>query len=100
MLLLGARLWVLSNVSPTLAKKLVLGRRVCLRPLALALRLRPAGLVGELVLEQRLHFDVALVLFLLPVVVRELVVEGKPSRSMPTRSRMKAPGRDHSQQPA
>ena len=62
MLLLGARLGVLSNVSPTLAKKLVLGRRVRLRALALALRLRTGGLVGELVLEQRLHFDVALVL--------------------------------------
>src|SRR5215216_1373485 len=75
MLLFGAGLGVLSNVSPTLAKKLVLGRRVCLRPLALALRLRPGGLVGELVLEQRLRFDVALVLFLLPVVVRKLVVK-------------------------
>ena len=64
MLLLGARLWVLSNVSPTLAKKLVLGSCVRLRALALALRLRTGGLVGELVLEQRLHFDVALVLFL------------------------------------
>ena len=64
MLLLGARLGVLSNVSPTLAKKLVLGRRVCLRPLALALRLRTGGLVGELVIEQGLHFDVAVVLFL------------------------------------
>ena len=64
MLLLGARLWVLSNVSPTLAKKLVLGSCVRLRALALALRLRTDGLVGELILEQRLHFDVALVLFL------------------------------------
>ena len=62
--MLGARLWVLSNVSSTLAKKLVLGRRVRLIMLALALRLRHGGLVGELVLEQRLHFDVALVLFL------------------------------------
>ena len=55
MLLLGARLGVLSNVSPTLAKKLVRGRRVCLRALALVLQLRTGGLVGELVLEQGLH---------------------------------------------
>ena len=64
MLLLSAHLWVLSNVSPTLAKKLVLDSCVRLRALALALRLRTGGLVGELILEQRLHFDVALVLFL------------------------------------
>ena len=75
MLLFGAHLGVLPNVSPTLARKLVLGRRACLCPLALALRLRPGGLVGELVLEQRLNFDVALVLFPLPVVVQKLVVE-------------------------
>ena len=56
-------------------KKLVLGRRICLRALALALRLWPEGLVGELVLKQRLHFDVALVFFLLPVVIRKLVVK-------------------------
>ena len=62
--MLGARLGVLSNVSPTLTKKLVFSRRVCLRALALALRLRTGGLVGELILEQRLHFDVSLVLFL------------------------------------
>ena len=62
--MLGARFGVLSNVSPTLAKKLVFGRRVRLRTLALALGLRTGGLVGELVLEQRLDFDVALVLFL------------------------------------
>ena len=43
MLLLGARLWVLSNVSPTLAKKLVLSSCVRLRALALALRLRTDG---------------------------------------------------------
>ena len=47
MLLFGAGLGVLSNVPPTLAKKLVLGRRVCLRAVAFALRLRPGGLVGE-----------------------------------------------------
>ena len=64
MLLLGARLWVLSNVSPTLTKKFVLDSCVRLRALALALQLRTGGLVRELVLEQRLHFDVALVLFL------------------------------------
>ena len=75
MLLFGARLGVLSNVSPTLAKKLVLGRRVFLPALALALRLRTSGLVGELVLELGLHFDVTLILFLLHLVLRELVVE-------------------------
>ena len=64
MLLLGARLGVLSNVTPTLAKKIVLGRHARLRAPALARRLRSGGLVGELILEQRLHSDVSLVLFL------------------------------------
>ena len=84
MILLGAHLWVLSNVSPTLAKKLVLGRRVRLIMLALALGLRTGGLVGELFLEQRLPFNVQLVLFLEVVVLRNSWSSGKPSRSRPT----------------
>uniref|UniRef100_N1QQL9 Uncharacterized protein n=1 Tax=Aegilops tauschii TaxID=37682 RepID=N1QQL9_AEGTA len=37
----------------------------------------PGGLVGVLVLEQKLPFDVTLVLFLLPVVIRKLVVSSR-----------------------
>lgn len=73
----GADLQVLPNVPPTLTKELVLCRRVCLRPLALALRLHPDNsLVGELLLEQRLPVNVNVILLLVKVVVlRELMVE-------------------------
>src|SRR4051812_34967447 len=73
--LFGAGLGVLPNVLPTLTKEFVLGHRVCLGPLALALRLLPDSMVGEQILKQKLPFDVQVILFLLSVVIRKLVVE-------------------------